>query len=191
MTGPTGELRFSRTHPLLLRVTTLARQVGETAHYSLLLRKARGLGLDELPALMCLAVARGARHYASVHPPADSDPGVAALSHEELVVLLVLGSHPFDPFAVRCAAQLLSRCDFHRLGRLARQERVERVLGHIARAGITHDEAHADRWRELLESLGHPAPVAPGRLPHWSRFVSQSGVTRQGGSRVDWLHARP
>lgn len=68
---------------------TLARQIGETAHCSLLQCKARRHGLADLTSIMRLAVTRGARHYASVYPPAESDPGVEAISHEELVALLL------------------------------------------------------------------------------------------------------
>jgi hypothetical protein len=68
---------------------------------------------------MRLAVARGARHYASVYPPAESDPGVEAISHEDLVALLLLGAQPFEPFALRCAAQIISLCDLRRLSLIA------------------------------------------------------------------------
>ena len=170
---------------------TLARQIGETAHCSLLQRKARRHGLADLTSVMRLAVARGARHYASVYPPAETDPGMDAINNEELVALLLLGSQAFEPFAIRCAAQLVSLCNLSRLSRVSRQERVTRPLAHIARAGISHDATQSARWRELLDLLGSPAPVSPGRLPHWSRFVSHSGTTRLGTPRTDWLHAAP
>ena len=168
---------------------TLAQQIGETAHCSLLLRKARRHGLTDLPSIMRLAVARGARHYASVYPPAEAAPGVEALGHEELVALLLLGSQPFEPFAIRCAAQIITLCDLRRLSLIARRERVSRPLAHIARAGAAHDTGQTARWQSLLRLLRSPPPVSSGRLPHWSRFVSHSGITRHGGPRTDWLHA--
>ncbi len=170
---------------------SLADQLGETAHCSLLQRKARRLGVPDLAAAIRLAVARGARHYASAWAPAESDPGPDALPDEELVALLLLGAHPFEPFAIRCAAQLVSRCDPARLARLARLERVARPLAHIAGAGLAHDPARAAQWRDLLGRLGRLPPVPAGRLPHWTRFVSHSGLTRRGGPRTDWLHAAP
>ncbi|MDI1249516.1 MAG: hypothetical protein PSV13_11685 [Lacunisphaera sp.] len=154
-------------------------------------RKARRHGLADLTSIIRLAVARGARHYASVYPPAESDPGAEAISHEELVALLLLGAQPFEPFALRCAAQIISRCDLHRLSLIARRERVSRPLAHIARAGVAHDSGQAARWLQLLQLLGSPPPVPSGRLPHWSRFVSHSGTTRLGIPHTDWLHARP
>ncbi len=170
---------------------TLAQQIGETAHCSLLQRKARRHHLTDLTSIMRLAVARGARHYASVYPPAGSDPGVEAISHEELVALLLLGAQPFEPFALRCAAQIITLCDPCRLSLIARRERVSRPLAHIARAGAAHDSGQTARWLELLRLLGSPLPVPSGRLPHWSRFVSHSGITRSGLPRTDWLHACP
>lgn len=172
-------------------VITLAQQIGETAHCSLLQRKARRHRLTDLTSIMRLAVARGARHYASVCLPAEFDPGVEAISHEELVALLLLGAQPFEPFAIRCAAQIITLCHLPRLSLIARQERVSRPLAHIARAGVAHDTRQMARWHELLGLLGSPAPVPPGRLPHWSRFVSHSGTTRLGTPRTDWLHASP
>jgi hypothetical protein len=185
------ELRFSPPRPFSRIVITLAQQIGETAHCSLLQRKARRHGLADLTSIMRLAVARGARHYAPVYPPAESDPGVEAISHEDLVALLLLGAQPFEPFALRCAAQIISLCDLGRLSRLARRERISRPLAHIARAGAAHDSGQAARWQELLQLLGSPLPVPSGRLPHWSRFVSHSGTTRSGTPHTDWLHACP
>jgi len=170
-------------------VITLAQQIGEPAHCSLLQRKARRHGLTDLTSIMRLAVARGARHYASVYPPARIDPGVEALSHEDLVALLLLGSQPYEPFAIRCAAQIICLCDPHRLSLIAGRERVTRPLAHIARAGAVHDTGRGAHWHELLHLLRSPPPVASGRLPHWSRFVSHSGFTRDGSPRTDWLHA--
>ncbi len=182
-------LRSPRLRPFSRIVTTLAQQIGETSHCSLLQRKARRHGLADLASIMRLAVARGARHYASVYPPAEIDPGVETISNEDLVALLLLGSQAFEPFAIRCAAQIISLCDLDRLSLIARRERVSRPLAHIARAGLAHDAGKAGFWLKLLDLLGTPPAVPPGRLPHWSRFVSYSGITRHGGPRSDWLHA--
>jgi hypothetical protein len=92
--------------------------------------------------------------------------------------------------AVRCAAQLASRCDIFLLSEIAKRERVSRPLAYIAKAGSTHDPLRKDFWDKLLELLGAQKPVADGILPHWSRFVSQTGVTRNGGGDVRWLHCQ-
>lgn len=171
-------------------MTTLAQQIGDTFHCSPLLRKARRLGLSDVTSALHLATARGARHYASAFPPSTDHLDLETFSNEELVVLLLLGEQPFEAFAIRCAAQLISLCDVSRLSRLAKLERAARPLAYIARAGADHDPVQAERWRRLLDLLDRPLPVGEGRLPHWSRFVSHSGVTRSGPPHIEWLNAR-
>lgn len=169
-------------------MATLARELGEISHCSVLLRKARKVGLDSPSDFIRLAVARGCKHYAPAFPPIESDPGVAVISNEELVALLLLGSNEFEPIAVRCAAQLAGDCSIKPLARIAKRERTERPLAYIAKAGSAYDESNGAFWDELLSQLGSQHPVADGILPHWSRFVSQTGVTRMGGGSVKWLH---
>jgi hypothetical protein len=115
---------------------------------------------------------------------------MASISNEELVALLLLGSNEYEPIAIRCAAQLAGGCDAEQLARVARRERVGRPLAYIAKAARTHDAANEEFWGSLLDLLGEQQPVAEGILPHWSRFVSQTGVTRSGGGSVQWLHCR-
>lgn len=162
-------------------MTTLAKTLGETAAVSPLLRRARVLGVFSLPELIAVAVARGCRHYAV---PAGAmtvrDPGRDAITDEELVVLLLLGEHAYEPTAVRCAAQLLGSgaIDVPKLVALARRERCGRVLAYIAEAGMAHDEKAPAFWRELRERLGAGVLVPEGVMPHWTRFVALSGVQR-------------
>jgi hypothetical protein len=81
---------------------------------------------------------------------------------------------------LRAAAELLrvAPLDIARLAGLARRERCGRTLAYIARAGFAYDAAGGVFWGELLTALGVQAPVAPGVLPHWSRFVVLQGVDR-------------
>jgi hypothetical protein len=169
-------------------MATLAKELGEISHCSVLFRTAQGAGLYSASDYIRLAVARGCRHYAPAYPPADSDPGENSISNEELVALLLLGSNEFEPIAIRCAAQLAGDCNVAQLARVAKRERVGRPLAYIARAGSTYDTSKKDFWSELLGLLGEQSPVPDGILPHWSRFVSQTGVTRFGGGSVQWLH---
>jgi hypothetical protein len=171
-------------------MATLAQELGESSHCSALLISARGTGLKSTADFIKLAVARGCSHYAPAYPPLEHDPGNAAISNEELVALLLLGSNEFEPIAIRCAAQLAGGCNAKQLAQVAKRERVSRTLAYIAKAGSMHDSSHKDFWDELLGLLGEQPPVADGVLPHWSRFVSQTGVTRYGGGRVQWLHCR-
>jgi hypothetical protein len=169
-------------------MSTLAQELGEISHCSVLLRRARGVGLESTAALIRLAVARGCRHYAPAFPPLKSDPGIEVFSNEELVSLLLLGSNEYEPIAIRCAAQLAGSCEVEQLVRVAKRERVSRPLAYIAKAGRTHDAVQKAFWSKLLKCLGEQSPVADGILPHWSRFVSQTGVTSSGGGSVQWLH---
>ena len=169
-------------------MATLAQELGEIAHCSVLLRTARGLGFYTSSDFIRLAVARGCRHYAPAFPPIGCDPSLAVLSNEELVALLLLGSNEFEPIAIRCAAQLAGSCDIEQLASVARRERVGRPLAYIARAGIDYDSSNREFWNGLLDRLGEQPPVTEGILPHWSRFVSQTGVTRFGDGSIQWLH---
>ncbi len=172
---------------------TLAHRLGESRHLSPLRRHASGLGLRDEWDLLNLAVQRGCRHCASIAPERSvTDPGEEILGQEELVVLLLSGENRFEPFLIRAAAELLRAVpiDRARLAWLARRERATRVLAHIARAGAAHDPEPDDFWSELLTTLGSAAPVAPGVLPHWSRFVALRGVDRAGRQlKSQWIGA--
>jgi hypothetical protein len=176
---------------------TLARKLGDVTHVSPLLRKARQLsGCSEEQVgewLLKCAVERGATHYErefSTDLPGDNP----ALSNEELGVALCLGHLRWDAAYIRAAAQLLSAPDVEpsRLAHLAEMERVEPVLLHIAEAAARVAPAQ-EPWAWLRAHLPRRRKVHTDVLPHWSRFVSQTGVTAfAGGPRTDWLYrARP
>jgi len=169
-------------------MATLAQELHETSHISPLLRSARSTGFDSMDKLIRLAVTRGCYHYSSGYPPVENDPGLAVISNEELVSLLLLGSNEYEPFAIRCAAQLISSCDAELLAFVGRRERVERSLAYIANVALQHDAGSEGFWNELLDCLGNQAPIPDGIMPHWSRFVSQTGVTRGGQGSVKWLN---
>ena len=60
------------------------------------------------------------------------------------------------------------------------QERAGRPLAFVAKAGIPHDSDQRDFWDELLNLSGEQPPVVDDVRPPWSRFVSQTGVARNG-----------
>ena len=169
---------------------TLAHKLGDAAHVSglairLALISGTGKRLPEW--LLKVAVGRGARHYRREFDPAlpSDDP---AVTDEEIGIALCLEQHRYDLDLLRAAAQLLSspHVDPVRLCRLAIQERCEPVLLHIAEIARKYapDE---EPWATLRQQLPpRPVPRTDG-LPHWTRLVSHSGVTRQGSSRTDWL----
>jgi len=168
-------------------MATLAQELGETTHCSALLRNARFVGLNSTADFIRLAVARGCYHYGPGYPPSKNDPGLAVISNEELVALLLLGSNEYEPFAIRCAAQLICSCEAKSLAMVARRERVERSLAYIVKAACKYDTNRAGFWMQLLDYLGEQAPIPDGIMPHWSRFVSQTGVTKNGQGSISWL----
>ena len=178
------ELKDQATTP------TLAQRLGDTAHVSgLAIRLARVSGAGErLPEwLLKVAVARGAKHYQRDFDP-SLPPDNPSISDEEIGVAMCLGQMPDNPWLVRAAAQLLSssRIDPAGLARLAEMERVEPVLLHIAAAAERVD-ATAEPWATLRRVLRPRRTIRPDVLPHWSRFVSQTGYTPAGrGQHIEW-----
>jgi hypothetical protein len=173
----------------------LAGRLGDTVHVSPLLRRVcRMSGRTENSVgewLLQCAVRRGASHYERDFP-SDLPSDNLDLRDEELAVALCLGQHPYNSVFIRAAAQLLSssRTDARRLARLAMMERVEPVLLHIA-AIAARFAPEAEPWAYLLRHLPQRLPCSPDVLPHWSRFVSQTGVTSFGGGPdVKWLWRR-
>jgi len=171
---------------------TLARKLGDTTHVSGLLRKVchlSGLPPGEVGQwLLKCAIERGARHYVCDFPstlPKDRPE----LSDEEVAVALCLGHHVYNAFYVRASAQLLSspRVDRERLARLAEMERVEPTLLHIADVA-SRFVPDLEPWAFLRSRLRRRLTPAEGSLPHWSRFVLQTGVTPIGrGPAIQWL----
>jgi hypothetical protein len=171
---------------------TLARRVGDVTHESSLLRKVVGLSGCTVESvgewLLKCAVERGASHYEQdFHSdlPADN----LALSNEELGVALCLGHLPWNPMFIRAASQVLSApdVDARRLALLAEMERVEPMLLHIADSAARVAPTQ-EPWATLRHVLPRRHKIKSHSLPHWSRFVSQTGVTAFGGpGRIDWL----
>jgi len=174
---------------------TLARKLGDVVHVSVLLRKACELsGCSEGQVgdwLLKCAVQRGATHYErdfADNVPADNP----ALSNEELGVALCLGQHEYNPAYLRAAAQLLtsSHTSGPRLCRLAVMERVEPVMLYIADLAARFAPT-AEPWCYVRSHLARRQSPPPDALPHWSRFVSQTGVTPFGGPPdIRWLSRR-
>ena len=175
-------------------VATLARRLGTPAHVSGLaihLAKLTGTGERLSEWLMKVAVNRGAMHYQREFD-LSLPPDNPTVSDEEIGIGLCLGQLPYNLDNLRAAAQVLSssRVDAARLCRLAVRERCEPVLRHIA--------AVAERFAPTLEPWAYVRQHLPPRpvprtdaLPHWTRLVSHTGVTAQGGPpRTDWLCRR-
>ena len=176
-------------------MTTLAEKLGIPTHHSILLRKAREIGLNDSSALIGLAVVRGCQHYRGGPEQVPTmPPSRAAFSDEELAIALLSPCLPYNSRAVRVGAQMLgSRSNQpRRLALLARKERAESVVRHIAAAG-QRTEPQESFWPELLMALSPAASLRAGVLPHPSRFYMETGRTdpsnpvTRGGAQRTWL----
>jgi hypothetical protein len=170
-------------------MATLAQTLGATTPVSVLLRKARRLGLSDLNSLIATAASRGCRHYAASATLFSNTPTREALADEELTILLMIGENPYDPSAIRCAAQLARSplVNPERLAKLAIMEKTERVLAHVARSGVAHDAEGFRFWDKILDQLSATTARNEPDLPHWTRFVSMPGRQRTGMAPTRWL----
>ncbi|MBM3839414.1 MAG: hypothetical protein FJ398_15870 [Verrucomicrobia bacterium] len=169
---------------------TLARLLGDTAHVSgLAIRLARQSGAGDRLAdwLFKIAVQRGASHYEREFD-SSLPPDNPAISDEEIGIALCLEEHQYRLDYLRVAGQFLSspRVNAVRLCRLAIQERCEPVLLHIARIAEKY-APEQQPWAYLRNQLPPRRVPRTDALPHWTRLVSYSGITREGPPRTDWL----
>lgn len=168
---------------------TLAHRLGIPTHVSSLLRKARRLGLATPRELCTLAVQRGCRHYAQGDEPAGELVSRSDFSDEELAVALLDVALPYEPRAIRCGAAMLSApgSDPRRLAWLARLERSEIALRHVAGAGRKF-EPENPFWIELLDLLPDTPTMPDGVLLHPTRFVAMTGIVRRRppGLYTEW-----
>ncbi len=169
---------------------TLAHELGEVPHVSGLLRRIAQLsGAGERVAdwLLKVAVGRGANHYRRDFDPI-LPPDSPAISDEEIGVALCLGQNAYSLDALRVAAQFLSspRTNAARLCHLAVQERSEPVLLQIAEVASKY-APQQEPWAYLRQHLTPRRVARTDALPHWTRLVSHSGMTRDGSTRTDWL----
>lgn len=182
-----------------MQSVTLAGRLGTTAHLSALLMKARRLGLADPMDLERLAVSRGLRYYdghGDSMKGGGSLPTVtemeleSGLTNEELAVALLSPSAVYSQQRLRMGAAMLA-AEGNRpesIARLALLERCEMVVRHIASCG--HEvEPENPFWDRLLDMLpaGQSAPP-PDALPHPTRFVAMTGITRNGvGNLKRWI----
>lgn len=170
---------------------TLAQRMGTTPHISPLLMKARRIGLEKPEDLEKLAVQRGLRYYDS-YDEKNLPPKVAkqdTLSNEELALALISLATPYSLQRLRMSAAMIAAEDNkpETIALLAKRERSEPIVRHIAQCG-SETEPNNPFWKKLLNQLP-PSPVpAMDVLPHLTRFVAMTGLTRAGkGNRMQWI----
>lgn len=172
---------------------TLAHKLGTTPHISPLLMKARRLGLPTGEHLEALAVARGCRYYGGGSLPTVAAVSREQLSDEELAMALLSIAARYSPQSLRVGAAMASAAniDPQRLAWLARLERSEAVLRYVAECGARY-EPENEFWRKLLALLPAPTRVPSGVLPHPTRFIAMTGITRRGVETViEWIRPEP
>ena len=99
-------------------------------------------------------------------------PSLELLSNEELVAGICQLQCLDRPQMLRLACQLISRHSIrgNELRLLAKRERIETVLGQLARQALRVEPNH-DLWRFLAESFPCPAKVRSPIL-HWTRLAT-------------------
>ncbi len=168
---------------------TLADKLQCTVHCSSLQRKARKYGLVTVEEVIALAIERGCTHYRGTTRANAPLISRDQISNTELVALLLLNQQNYSPTAIRCAAQLARSPDVTapQLALVAKKERIERQLSHIAKAGVEHDDQAVEFWQSVLDQLQAVPREREEHLPHWSRFVSSPGIQRGQMVKSIWL----
>ena len=176
-----------------MKKPTFAEKLGVEATTSQLLKKADVLGLHSSELMESLAVARGCWHYR--HPGLPNVPDVPEtdLSNEELAVALLLPCHAYSAHTIRVGAAMLGADgnDVQKLAELAVAEQCVAPIHYIAEAGVRFEPDNFF-WRQLLGQLPVASPIPEGVMPHHTRFISMTGITR-GGRRPPpiWIRPRP
>ncbi len=170
------------------RNPTLAEKLGTTTQLSPLMMKARRLGLDAR-GLERLAVERGCVHYSQGEGALPDPVPVERFSNEELAVALLNPALPYDPHSIRCGAAMLGATGNRpkHLARLLKMERAEQPARQVAEAGRRF-EPDNPFWTSLLEALSPTATLKSGVMPHPTRYVAMTGLTRSGpGIVTRWI----
>jgi hypothetical protein len=177
---------------------TLAQRMGTTPHISPLLMKAGRIGLKQPEDLEKLAVHRGLRYYDSYGdtmslPHDQAGPSIIAkedsLSNEELALALISPATPYSLQRLRMSAAMIGAQGNkpETIAFLAKRERSEPIVRHIAQCG-SQAEPNNPFWKKLLALLPQTPAPAIDVLPHLTRFVAMTGLTRAGkGNRMQWI----
>ena len=170
---------------------TLAAKLGTTAHLSPLLHKAARLGLDA-EGLERLAIQRGCNYDHEGDPLPPSTVSGAEFSDEQLALALLNPALRYHPQTLRLGAAMLgaSGNSPERIAGLALEERSEQLVRYVAEAGHRFEPANPF-WNCLLALLPVTEPPDSSVVPHPTRFVAMTGITRRGvGIVTQWIRPR-
>lgn len=175
-----------------METVTLAKKLGTTTHLSALLKKAQRLGLGA-EGLEWLAIQRGCDYYDGGRATATLDVSREAFSDAELAVALLSPALRYRPQSLRLGAAMAGseRNSPEELAYLAVQERAEIPLRYVAEVARKF-EPENPFWPRLLARLPATPPPKPGVMPHATRFVAMTGLTRRGKETVvEWIRPTP
>jgi hypothetical protein len=167
---------------------TLGAKLGTTTHLSPLLRKARKLGVEG-EKLEQLAIERGCDYYGGTKQLAPLKVPSHVFSNAELAIALLNPALCYNPQTLRLGAAMLSAegNSPEDIAWLAKLERCEGIVRYVAEAGQTFEPQNSF-WQELLRLLPKTGPPKSNVVPHPTRFVSMTGLTRRGVERVvEWI----
>jgi hypothetical protein len=182
----------SRHLPAVTDTPTLAAKLGTTTHLSPLLRKARRLGLDAA-GLERLAFQRGCDYYHNEEPIPASSVSLGQFSNEELAIALLHPALPYHPQTLRLGAAMLGADgnDPVEIAHLAQMERGAPIVRYVAAAGRQYEPGNPF-WVKLLSLLPLTPPPKSNVVPHPTRFVAMTGLTRRGVETViQWIRPAP
>lgn len=175
-------------HCAVMATPTLAATLGTTTHLSPLLRKAQRLGLDA-EGLERLAIQRGCDYYDKGEPLPPILVSAEQLSDAELAIALLNPALRYAPQTLRLGAAMLSAeaNTPEEIAWRASMERCQGIVRYVAEAGQTF-EPRNPFWIRLLQLLPPAAPPKSSVVPHPTRFVAMTGVTRRGVETVvEWI----
>jgi len=169
---------------------TLGKALSETVRQTPLHKKLRRLAgnSDASVYLREIAVQRGCLHYQGTFESPDVPPAITGITNEELAIALFHYGCKYSPLNIRVGAQMLSAetNDIDRIIKLAKQERCEIIVRYIAKCG-NRIEPNNPCWDKILGKMRNVKDAPQGVLPHWSRFVSMTGMTANGPPSITWL----
>jgi len=182
----------NREFKVNLHPMSLATQTAQPpAIASLLLDKARRLGLSLPLDLERLAVMRGCDYYGRDLDPRVPPLGEVPLSNAELAIALIAPSLSPAAREIRLAAALLGARDVQadEAAVLAVQENCAETVRHIALCGRCFEPENSF-WQTLLDRLPD-VEIDAGKFPHPTRFVEMTGIDRgKVGVFTRWIRPR-
>lgn len=177
-------------------MNTLAKRLGLTTHTSVLDYKIRNLfaaypsNTAELVEdwLLDVANARGAKVVQRDDPPdkAFRPPPADKLSDEELAVAICMTQRLDRPQLLRLSAQIITRglIDIRRLIHIAKMERIEPVIGEMAKQAMKVDPEHPV-WKLLADAFP-PQKALRSPIIHWQR-LAWPVMSTKGYNAEKWI----